>query len=232
MIIITGVAGGIGEYLANKFIENNNENIIGIYHKNIPKSLYKKNNFKLYRADLTKETDLINLIKKIKVEDLDKLKLIHCAGITKNAFIHKMPYQEWQEVLNNNLNSAFLLMKYFIPLMRAKEYGRIILISSIVPQIGVIGTSSYAASKAGLWGLMKTAVKENAIKNVTCNTLNLGYFNIGMIKDVPENMLEQIIDTIPSKSLGNPNDIYNAIDFLIKSSFVNGAQIDINGGLF
>lgn len=231
MIIITGISGGIGEYIANKFADTFDENIVGIYNNTAPTAEISKNNIQYLKADLTKEIDLINLIKQIN-GDIEKLKIIHCAGITKNGFIHKMSYEDWKDVITTNLNSTFLLLKYFLPLMREQNYGRIILFSSIVPQIGVIGTSSYAASKAGLWGLMKTAVKENAAKNITCNTLNLGYFNIGMIKDIPDNILNQIIETIPSKSLGNPVDIFNALKFLINSGYVNGSAIDINGGLY
>ena len=116
--------------------------------------------------------------------------------------------------------------------MRKEEYGKIVFISSVVAQTGVVGSSAYAASKAGLWGLMKTIVQENASKHITCNTLNLGYFNIGIIREVPEKMLEEIKNRIPNKALGDPEDIFKAIELLMNVSYINGSSIDINGGLY
>ena len=228
MIIITGVSGGIGKFLLEQLSFKTSENIIGIYNNTLPIKVFK--NVKYLKADLTKEEDVIQLAESVNVET--NLKLIHCAGIAKNGMLHKIDYTDWQNVISTNLNSAFLISKYLLPIMREQGFGKIIFLSSIVPQIGVIGTSSYSASKAGLWGLMKTLTKENAAKNITCNTLNLGYFNIGMIKDVPDAMLKQIIDSIPVKKLGDPIDIYNAVDFILKSNYLNGSSININGGLF
>jgi NAD(P)-dependent dehydrogenase (short-subunit alcohol dehydrogenase family) len=116
--------------------------------------------------------------------------------------------------------------------MRENGYGRIINFASIVPQKGIPGTSSYAASKAGLWGLTKSIAAENAKKGITVNTLNLGYFNIGMITEVPEDILKGIVQNIPVQKLGDPEDIYNAVKFIISADYLTGTSIDINGGLF
>jgi NAD(P)-dependent dehydrogenase (short-subunit alcohol dehydrogenase family) len=228
MIIITGVSGGIGKFIIEKLALESDENIIGIYNNTKPAKV--AGNIRFIKADLTKEEEVIKLTESISGEK--NLKLIHCAGIAKNGILHKMDYNDWQNVISTNLNSAFLITKHLLPIMREQSFGKIIFLSSIVPQIGVIGTSSYAASKAGLWGLMKTLIKENASKNITCNTLNLGYFNIGMIQDVPDSMLTQIIDSIPVKKLGDPIDIFYAIDFIFKSNYITGSTISINGGLF
>ena len=106
-------------------------------------------------------------------------------------------------------------MKHLIPLMREQKFGRIINFGSVVPQIGMQGTAAYAGSKSALWGITKVIAKENAIKGITVNTLNLGYFNVGMISEVPEKILNSIVDTIPVKKLGDPKNILNAIKFLI-----------------
>ena len=115
--------------------------------------------------------------------------------------------------------------------MRRQKYGRIVFISSVVPQLGVAGTSAYAASKAALWGLAKAIAKENALENITCNTLNLGYFNVGMINEIPEQLLPHIISSIPMKRIGDPVNIYTAIRILLCSDYTTGCQININGGL-
>jgi NAD(P)-dependent dehydrogenase (short-subunit alcohol dehydrogenase family) len=104
--------------------------------------------------------------------------------------------------------------------MRHWGYGRIINMGSVVAQKGVAGTSAYAASKAGLWGMTKAIAEENREKNITINTLNLGYMDGGMGRRI-EAPLE----------LGGIDSIINAIDFLVDSPFVTGTSIDINGGL-
>ena len=116
--------------------------------------------------------------------------------------------------------------------MRQNKFGRIINFSSVVAQKGVPGTSAYAASKAALWGLTKNLAVENAKYNITANNLNLGYFNTGMIKDIPDNMLTTIKENIPAGRLGEPNEVLNAIEFLINTPYVNGTSIDINGGYY
>ena len=91
---------------------------------------------------------------------------------------------------------------------------------------------AYASSKSALWGMTKVIAKENASKGITVNNLNLGYFDIGMISEVPENILDSIIQLIPVKKLGDPKNILNAINFLIYSDYITGTSIDINGGLY
>ena len=98
--------------------------------------------------------------------------------------------------------------------------------------IGVPGTSAYAASKAALWGLSKAVASENARYGITINSINLGYFDIGMIKDVPSEVLEQIVSSIPMARLGDPDDILKTVEYLLSSDYLTGSQIDLNGGLF
>ena len=116
--------------------------------------------------------------------------------------------------------------------MREQKFGRIINFSSIVAQKGIPGTSAYASSKSALWGLSKSIAIENANKGITINNLNLGYFNIGMITDVPEKFLSIIKKEIPMGELGNPENILKAINFLMGSDYITGTSIDINAGLY
>jgi acetoacetyl-CoA reductase/3-oxoacyl-[acyl-carrier protein] reductase len=150
----------------------------------------------------------------------DDLALIYCIGVNYNCMIHKTESDRWEEVISSNLLGVQRVLRRIIPLMRKKKFGRIILFSSVVPQMGVMGTSAYAASKSALWGLSKAVAKENAGFGITINTLNLGYFNIGMVED------------IPVKKLGDPENIFNAVEFLLKSDYITGSCIDLNGGLF
>ena len=124
------------------------------------------------------------------------------------------------------------MIHHGLKVMRDQNYGRIINFSSIVAQIGVPGTSAYAASKASLWGLTKAIAIENGSKGITANTLNLGYFNIGMIDEISSDMKEIIKSKIPAgNEFGDPEDIFAAINFIIKASYLTGTSIDINGGI-
>jgi acetoacetyl-CoA reductase/3-oxoacyl-[acyl-carrier protein] reductase len=116
--------------------------------------------------------------------------------------------------------------------MYKKGFGRIINFSSIVAQRGVIGTSAYAASKSALWGMAKAIAAENAQKGITINNINLGYMNAGMtLNEVPENLREEIIQQNPSQKLGDLEDIFKTVKYLIETEYINGTSIDLNGGL-
>jgi len=225
MIIITGASKGIGKFLLNAYIRKN-EDVIAIFNKTEPTE-----HFNFYqKLDVTSEKEIEEFISKNKLV-LKNISLVHCAGGNHNSITYKFNTEKFKDVINSNLIASFLFCKNLLPIMREEGYGRIIFFSSIVPEIGVPGTAAYSASKAGLWGLMKTIAKENANKNITCNTLNLGYFDIGMIKEVPEENQRVIKDIIPMKKFGDPLNILNAIEFIIASDYMTGSQIDINGGL-
>ena len=109
--------------------------------------------------------------------------------------------------------------------------GRIINISSIVGQLGVPGTVAYSSSKAGVFGLTRTVASENAKKNITVNSLALGYFNIGIINTIAPEVQQQIKEKIPMGRFGDPKNIELAVRYLIDSDYITGTTIDINGGL-
>tara|TARA_R110001592_G_scaffold119404_1_gene322417 strand:- start:14707 stop:15387 length:681 start_codon:yes stop_codon:yes gene_type:complete len=226
MIVISGASKGIGKYLLEKF-HSQKRDVIGLYNNTEPnefKDLY-------HQVDITTESSVLNFIEKNEFL-LNDVVLINCAGTNYNSMSHKFDYTEWKNIFDVNTHGTFLLVKHFLPLMREQKYGRIINFSSVVPQIGTMGTAAYAGSKSALWGITKVVAKENASKGITVNSLNLGYFDIGMIAEVPEKVLNSIIDMIPKKELGDPINILNAVDFLINSNYITGTSIDINGGLF
>ncbi|OPZ02650.1 MAG: 3-oxoacyl-(acyl-carrier-protein) reductase FabG [Bacteroidetes bacterium ADurb.BinA395] len=135
-------------------------------------------------------------------------------------------------VININLGGTFRAIRSVLPFMYKKGFGRIINFSSIVAQKGVIGTSAYAASKSALWGMTKAIAAENAQKGITINNINLGYMNAGMtLNEVPENLREEIIKQNPSKKLGDLENVYKTVKYLMDTEYINGTSIDLNGGL-
>jgi acetoacetyl-CoA reductase/3-oxoacyl-[acyl-carrier protein] reductase len=226
MKIITGASKGIGKFLLKKYIELNEE-VVGTYWNSEPTD----NKEHYFKVDITNEMSIINFINSIK-ERADKISLINCAGINYNSITLKFDFSEWKNVFETNIHGTFLITKHILPIMREQNFGRIINIASVTSQKGTVGTSAYSSTKSALWGLTRVVANENATKGVTCNCLNLGYFNIGMITQVPENILNEIIKTIPQKKLGDPINIYNAINFLTESDYITGTEININGGLY
>ncbi|MBL7996810.1 SDR family oxidoreductase, partial [bacterium] len=225
MIIISGASRGIGKYLLEKYIAEG-QSAIGIYNKTKPTTQSDR----YVQVDVTNEQQVIDFVSKHK-EQLKDIRFVHCAGVNLNGFTHKLSLDDWRFVMQGNLDSAFLMAKHLLPLMREQNYGRLVFVASVVPQLGVPGTSAYSGSKAGLWGLMKVISKENALKGITANCLNLGYYNIGMISEVPEDMMKVVLNTIPMKKLGDPINIYNAMQFVFESDYITGTEININGGL-
>ncbi|MEA2107178.1 MAG: SDR family oxidoreductase [Bacteroidota bacterium] len=225
MILITGASSGLGNYLFEKFLQNG-KNVSGTYHKTVP-----GNGANYVKVDVSKFEEVEAWIQQACSSD-DELILINAAGINSNEIFHKLTPENWDKVLAVNLTGVYNTCRAILPIMRKNKFGRIINISSVVAQKGTPGTASYAASKAALTGLVKTLAVENAKYNITVNNLNLGYFNAGMIKDVPQEMLEKIKKEIPAQRLGEPEEVLNAIEFLIKTPYVNGTDININGAYY
>lgn len=225
-ILTAGASGGIGGYLATQLSEK--YEVIGTYNSRQPKNDLQ---YHMSKVDITDEHEVASWIDQVCSAE-DELTLIYCVGANYNCMMHKTDSSHWKNVIESNLIGVQHLLRHLLPLMRQRKFGRIVLLSSVVPQMGVPGTSAYAASKAALWGLSKAVAKENANHGITINTINLGYFDIGMIKDVPSEMLNQIISTIPMARLGHPDNILKTVEYILSADYLTGSQIDLNGGLF
>jgi NAD(P)-dependent dehydrogenase (short-subunit alcohol dehydrogenase family) len=227
MILITGASKGIGNFLLKEFHKYGYP-VYGTYHSSIPEDDYFGI---LTKVDVTDIQSVSNWIDSLKT-DLKNIILINCASINYTRFAHKSEIHEWKKVIDVNLIGTFNVIWCLLPFMRDQEYGRIINFSSVVAQLPTTGVSAYAASKSALWGLAKSIAAENGSKGITINNVNLGYSNIGMgINDVPEEFKQQIKQRIPSSIFCEPDSILKTVKFLIDTDYVNGASIDLNGGL-
>lgn len=226
MYLITGASRGIGKLLFDH-LSNRGELCFGTYN-----SSPITENSNLTQVDVRGFDAVARWVADVvEVSNGDKLVLINCAGITYNAFGHKADLDRWRDVIDVNLVGSFNLIRALLPHMRDANYGRIINMSSVVAQKGVAGTSAYAASKAGLWGMTKALSVENASKNITINNINLGYFDIGIIDQVPERNLRGLVETIPVRRLGSPPNIIKTVDYIVENSDLCGVSLDVNGGL-
>ena len=233
VVLITGASGALGTALTEHFRAQSHIKLVLHFNAN-PILNIDNENVLLTQADLTQEHEVKGMMAKIE-EKFGRLDmLINNAGISKSAISWKMSTEDFDATLNVNLKAPFLTSKYAIPLMRKHNWGRIVNISSVVAQTGFIGTTAYAASKAGLIGMTKTMSKELAAFNITVNTLALGYFNRGMIDDVPEELRSEILKNVPMNQLGEPATIAKTLELLLseEGSFITGQTLNLNGGLY
>lgn len=160
--------------------------------------------------------------------------LVNNAGITRDTTLHRMSKEKWNEVISTNLDSMFNMCRHVIEGMRSRSYGRIINISSINGQKGQVGQTNYSAAKAGIIGFTRALAQENAAKGITVNVIAPGYVNTDMMKDLREDVLQGIIDTIPVGRLGEPEEIADSVVYLAneKSAFITGATLTVNGAQY
>ena len=161
--------------------------------------------------------------------------LVNNAGITRDTMFHRMTVEQWKAVIDTNLGSLFNMCRPVIEGMRARNFGRIINISSINGQKGQMGQVNYSAAKAGDIGFTKALAQENARKGITVNAVCPGYVATDMVKAVPSEVLEKsIIPQIPVGRLGAPEDIARCVVFLAsdEAGFITGSTLTANGGQY
>ena len=241
LILITGANGGIGSKVVEYFLNNGFRDIVCQYFSsdNVIKPLLEKHDLSaedhLFQADLTDEVDVKNLNLKItEARGSTVSAVVNIAGGSMNAVSWKMTTEDFKKVIDMNLLSTFLTCRELIPAMRKNNYGRIINVSSVVAFTGVPGASHYCAAKAGIVGLSKALSLELVNKNITVNTLALGYFNTGLIDEVPGEIQEKIREEIPMKRFGTTEEIGALVTYLLsdQAGYTTGQVHHLNGGLF
>jgi acetoacetyl-CoA reductase len=159
--------------------------------------------------------------------------LVNNAGITRDRMFVKMSREDWDAVIETNLNSMFNVTKQVVADMVERGFGRIINISSVNGEKGQAGQTNYSAAKAGMHGFTMALAQELANKGVTVNTVSPGYIGTDMVKAIREDVLDKIVGTIPVKRLGRPEEIASIIAWLAsdEGGYSTGADFSVNGGL-
>ncbi|MHB1948202.1 MAG: acetoacetyl-CoA reductase [Gammaproteobacteria bacterium] len=159
--------------------------------------------------------------------------VVNNAGINRDAQFRKMTLEQWNAVINIDLDGLFNVTRQVINGMCDRNFGRIINISSVSAQLGQFGQTNYSAAKSGVHGFTKSLAREVAKFGVTVNTISPGFIDTKMILSIPDNIREQIIKQVPVGRLGKPEEIARAVAFLASehSSFITGSNLSINGGL-
>lgn len=189
---------------------------------------------KCYKFDVANYDDTGAGLKRIE-SDLGPVDVVvNNAGITRDAPFHKMTIEQWKEVIDTDLTSAFNVTRQVWEGMRERSWGRIINISSINAQKGQFGQANYSAAKAGLIGFTKALAQEGAKKGITVNVVAPGYIDTEMVRAVPEKVLESIIGTIPVGRLGKAEEIASMCAYLSseEAAFITGATMTVNGAQY
>ena len=160
--------------------------------------------------------------------------LVNNAGITKDGLAMRMKQPDWDVVIATNLTGAFVAIQQVLPAMMRERWGRIINISSLVGEMGNAGQANYAASKAGLIGLTKSIAQEMGSRNITVNAVAPGYVETDMTQGLSEELKQKMIDNIPLKRIGRPDDVAAAVRFLAseEAGYITGHVLSVNGGLY
>ena len=228
MIIVTGASGGIGKIIVDKLSKL--DKIIAVY--NSSKTIVKNsNNVEWIKSDLRSISGVEKVINEVSKYSDQKISLLNMSAIKNDSLLVTHDLNLWDESISLNLTSPFYFAKLLIPLMIKNKWGRLMFVSSTGGMRGDIGTASYSASKMGLIGLSRVISKEYSKFNITSNVISLGTFDTGLFQDLSEEKRKEITDMIPSKKLGDIQNIINSVDFIIKSDYVNGSIINIDGGM-
>lgn len=238
IVLITGANRGIGHSIMSAFI-NAGYIVIGTSRsddgvKKINDTIGDPSKGCGVKMDVTSENDIQSANKLIRDKFGITTILINNAGVTKDNLLMRMSSEEWNDVIDTNLNSLYRVTKEFIREMMKQKTGRIINISSVVGMSGNAGQSNYSSSKSAIYGFTKSLAKEVASRNITVNAISPGFIETDMTDKLSDEQKQAIISAIPLSRMGSAKDIADITLFLASdsASYITGENINVNGGLY
>lgn len=231
--IVTGGTRGIGEAICLR-LQKQGHIVIANYAGNEEKAraFTQRHGIPAIRWDVGDHEACIHNCNDIAAEYGAIDIVINNAGVTRDGVLHKMSFDDWNEVMRINLGGCFNMAKATFPGMRERGWGRIVNIGSINGQAGQYGQVNYAAAKSGIHGFTKALAQEGAKFGITVNAIAPGYIDTDMVAAVPAPVLEKIVAKIPVGRLGHAEEIARGVAFLTSDNagFVTGSTMSINGG--
>ena len=235
---VTGGMGGIGTAICQRLYKEGFKVIAGCgptrdYGKWLAEQQALGFTFHASCGNVADWNSTVEAFSKAKEEHGSIDVLVNNAGITRDRMFLKMTREDWDAVIETNLNSMFNVTKQVVGDMVDKGWGRIINISSVNGEKGQAGQTNYSAAKAGMHGFSMALAQELATKGVTVNTVSPGYIGTDMVRAIRSDVLEKIVATIPVRRLGEPSEIASIIAWLAgeESGYTTGADFSVNGGL-
>ena len=233
-VLVTGCSRGIGLAIAKKLI------IEGYYVVGTSRSkvdlanLLGSDNCLHQAVDVSNEDDISSMIESLAKQDIHIHCLVNNAGITKDQLFMRMNSDDWNSVINTNLNGVFYLTKSLIKSMVKSKYGRIVNISSVAGLMGNAGQVNYASSKAALSGFTKSLAKELASRNITVNNVCPGFIESDMTKKLNDVQLENALQQIPLQRFGTAEEVASLVAYLLSdaANYITGQELSIDGGMY
>ena len=237
VVVVTGASRGLGRAIAEELASGGAKIVVNYARSKEPAeelvSQLGEDDALAVQADISDPDQA----KKLIDETMQKFGrvdvLVNNAGITQDRSLRKMAIEDWDKVINVDLNSCYYTVHAALPHMVEQQSGKIINMSSFVGEAGNIGQANYAAAKAGLLGFTKTAARELARFNITVNAICPGFIGTEMVEAIPEDVQEKLKKTIPLGRFGRPEEIAKAVRYLVEDGdYITGSTLDINGGVY
>jgi 3-oxoacyl-[acyl-carrier protein] reductase len=231
VVLVAGGSGDIGRAIVDRYHQTGARVLNVDLPDRVPQGAHSDTCTYL-PCDISKPAQVQELLEKVKRNHGRLDVLVHSAGITRDHVLWKMSDEEWSDVLRVNLDSAFYLMRAATPLLRETGGGSVVLVSSITAQRGKFGQTNYAASKAGMIALGKTAALELGRFGIRVNAVAPAWIETRMTASVPEHVRQHELEISPLGRLGQPDDVARVVLFLGSemSRHVNGQVIRVDGG--
>jgi acetoacetyl-CoA reductase len=231
--VVTGGTRGIGEAISLGLKEAGYK-VAAVYAGNDEKAreFSERTGIAVFKWDVSNFEACKEGLGKVAAELGPVEIVVNNAGITRDGVLHRMTFEQWNDVIQTNLTSCFNMSRNVIDGMRERGFGRIVNIGSVNGQAGQYGQVNYAAAKSGIHGFTKALAQEGAAKGITVNAIAPGYIDTDMVRAVPAPVLEKIIAKVPVGRLGKASEIARGVLFLVadEGGFVTGSTLSINGG--
>jgi acetoacetyl-CoA reductase len=239
--LVTGGIGGIGTAICQRLARDGRK-VVASFHPSEADAaaVWKQErsheglDIDVIPGDVSSEENSARMASEVEARHGPISILVNCAGITRDTTFKKMSADQWEAVINTNLNSVYYATRPVWNGMLERRFGRVINISSVNGQRGQFGQTNYSAAKAGMHGFTMALAQEGAAKGITVNTVSPGYVETAMTSAMREDVREAIVAGIPMRRMGRPEEIAAAVAFLAadETAYITGANLPVNGGLF
>ena len=237
--LVTGAAQGIGRAIALLLAQKGADIVISDINLEKAEEMAKEiealgRKAMAIKVDVANTNDVERMVEAI-LERFGQIDiLVNNAGIARDKLILRMTEEDWDSVLNVNLKGTFNCTKAVIKHMSKQRKGKIVNIASVVGEMGNVGQANYSASKAGVIGFTKTIAREFAQRGINVNAIAPGYIETPMTEALPEKVKEELRRMIPMERLGRPEDVAQAVLFLVSeaTSYITGQVLNVNGGIY